>query len=86
MIGCKIIAVHVPGKNNELADDLSRNRHLSFLSKAPYMEQSPSPVPIQLPPLLLDKGNWMCLHWTQTFTSIFTEVWMNLHIGHIEPA
>ena len=49
----------MPGRVNDLADDLSCNRLLSFLSKAPYMDKEPSRFPAQLPPLLLGGGNWM---------------------------
>ena len=50
----ELVAVHIPGASNTLADDLSRNRLTSFLSKAPSADQVPTPVPPQLPPLLLD--------------------------------
>ena len=39
---------------NHLADDLSRNRVSSFLSKVPHAAQTPVPVPAPLVGLLLD--------------------------------
>ena len=79
-----IVAVHVPGKDNVWADDLSRDRHLSFLSKAPHMERLASPFPPQLPPLLLVDGNWMSPRWTRRFSSIFGGAWQPLPSGPIE--
>ena len=40
-----VMAVHLAGRDNELADDLSRDRHISFLSKAPHMDRAPSSSP-----------------------------------------
>ena len=68
----QLVASHVPGVENALADDLSRNRLPSFLLKAPAMEQSPTLVPSALPPLLLGEGNWTCRRWTRSFTSMLT--------------
>ena len=80
-----VVGVHVPGKDNDLADDLSRNRHLSFLSKAPRMDKAPSPVPDQLPTLLLEQGNWMCPRWTRTFITTFAGASPTPPTGHTEP-
>ena len=46
-------AEHLPGRDNILADDLSCDRHLSFLSKAPDMRRDPAVVPPLLPAVLL---------------------------------
>ena len=78
--------VYVPGKENDLADDLSRDRHLSFLSKAPHMDKTPTPVPDQLPMLLLGQGNWMCPRWTRTFITTFTEASPTQPTEHTKPA
>ena len=79
-----IVAVHVPGKDNVWADDLSRDRHLSFLSKAPHMERLASPFPPQLPSLLLVDRNWMSPRWTKRFSSIFSWAWPPPPSGPIE--
>ena len=44
-----VVAVHLAGRDNELAD-LSRDRHISFLSKALHMDQAPSSSPPPPPP------------------------------------
>ena len=67
----KLMATHIAGVHNGLADDLSRNRCSSFLSKAPWASPHPSPVPVQLAALLLDLSqDWMSLSWTQQFSTI----------------
>ena len=50
----ELTSTHIAGARNSLADDLSRNRRSSFLSKAPWVTPHPSPVSIQLAALLLD--------------------------------
>ena len=45
----RLVAEYLPGVQNDLADDLSRNRRSSFLLKAPDMHKEPSPVPPSLP-------------------------------------
>ena len=81
----QVVAVHVPGKENVLADDLSRDHLSSFLSKAPQMAQVASTFPQQLPAVLLTPGNWMCPRWTKTFASFFNEVSPAPLKGRIEP-
>ena len=66
----EVVAMHIPGACNTLADDLSRNR-LASLSKAPSADQVPTPVPPQLPTLLLDLSqDWALPAWTRQFTAI----------------
>lgn len=61
---------HIPGKCNDLADDLSRNHAYTFLSKRPGATDQASRVPPQLLDLLLDVGlDWLCPSWTARFTS-----------------
>ena len=67
----ELIATHIVGVHNSLADDLSRNRRSSFLSKAPWVTPHPSTVPVQLAALLLDLSqDWMSPSWTQQFSTI----------------
>ena len=49
----RLTAVYLPGILNGLADDLSRNHRLSFLSKA---NKAPSSVPTRLSELLSGRG------------------------------
>ena len=66
---CRLSAVYLPGVLNTLADDLSRDRRSSFLSKAPGMDKVPSPAPPGLPELLLGVGDWTSPSWIATFNS-----------------
>ena len=53
---------------NCLADDLSCNRAFSFLSKAPHVSPSPTPVPPGLVDLLLDtQADWISQQWCHRF-------------------
>lgn len=65
---CALIAEHIPGAHNDRADDLSRNRLLSFLQKTPQA----LPVPTAIPPSLLDllfrsRPDWLSDTWKQQF-------------------
>ena len=68
---CKLHVVpsHIPGKHDELADDLSRNRLLSFPQKAPSMAPTPCTIPQPLRDLLLDPVDWTSAAWRTRFTS-----------------
>ena len=67
----ELTTTHIAWVHNSLADDLSRNRRSSFLSKAPWVTSHPSPVPVQLAALLLDLSqDWMSPSWTQQFSTI----------------
>lgn len=48
-----LIATHIAGECNSLADDLSQNALPSFLSKALHMESNLTPILPQLPALRL---------------------------------
>lgn len=65
--------VHITGVANDLADDLSRDRAMSFLSKVPHARPLPTPLPLPLLELLLDtNGTWTSPDWTRRFRSIAT--------------
>ena len=69
--GFTLSLVHISGVNNDLADDLSRDRLVSFLSKVPGAQPLPTPLPPPLLELLFDtKGTWTSSDWTQKFRSI----------------
>ena len=64
----EVVAAYLPGIHNSLADDLSRNRLLSFRSKVPSADPLPAPMPLHLPDLLLDTSqDWTSPAWTQSF-------------------
>ena len=70
--------VHIAGVANELADDLSRNRLSSFLSKVPQACHLPTPIPSPLTKLLLDTAvTWTSPSWTQRFASTATWAWLH---------
>ena len=66
-LGFEVVATHVPGRENMLADDLSRNNYSAFLSKAPSAESAPTGIPPELPALLLDQNGWTSPNWTHLF-------------------
>ena len=63
-------ASHIPGKMNDLADDLSRKRASLFLLKVPIAQ----PFPTRIPPQLMDvlvvgQPDWMSVDWTTLFST-----------------
>ena len=68
------VASYLPGHLNTLADDLSRNRQDSFLSKARNMEAEPSRTHRDLPVLLLEGKGWTSPAWTTQFSAILRGV------------
>ena len=67
----EITCSHIPGLDNGLADDLSRNRISAFLSKVPEASQQPACIPAPLLDLLLDMDlDWLSPRWTEQFSSI----------------
>jgi len=69
----ELTAAHVAGKDNQLADDLSRNQLSSFRSKVPQADQDPSSIPVDLPRLLFHELDWTSPTWTRLWTSIVTK-------------
>lgn len=64
-------AVYINTHDNHLADDLSRNHTLSFLSKVPHASRTPSQVPPGLVSLLLDtRADWTSRQWRHRFKNI----------------
>lgn len=72
--GFEIIAEYLPGRENILADDLSRNRRFAFLSKARQPDIAPAALPEELPELLLDPDGWTSPRWTERFYDMLTAV------------
>ena len=64
------VAEHIPGAENGLADDLSRNRLDSYLLQVPEASKSPVPICPVLVELLLDSGaQWNSPTWISQFSS-----------------
>ena len=67
-----VMAEHLPGRENMLADDLSRNRLSAFLSKAQSPDAQSAVLPLELVDLLLDQTGWTSPRWTKCFVTIVT--------------
>ena len=67
-------ATHVVGKKNTFADALSRNNASLFLSQMPHINQQPTPIPQQLPGLLVQNITWTCTSWIQQLDCIFRQL------------
>ena len=68
--GFTLSVVHITGVANDLADDLSRDKLVSFLQKVPTA-QPQTPLSLPLIELLQDTaGTWTSRDWTQRFSSI----------------
>ena len=65
-------AKHTPGRENTLADAISRNRNDLFLSQAPAsMKRSPDEIPPEVSQLLcLQEPDWLCPAWRRLFNYI----------------
>ncbi len=69
-----LAAAYIPGPQNDLADDISRGRTLSFLSKVPAACPHPAPVhPAILSMLLHSKPDWSSRDWRNLFGTILQE-------------
>ncbi len=73
-MGCQLVGSYIDTHANHLADDLSRNRVLSFLSKVPTANPTATPVPHQLLDLLLNPLTWVSLEWRHRFSDTFRRV------------
>ena len=61
-------AEYIDTHTNHIADDISRNNLSSFFLKVPRAYPSPSPIPRELPHLLLNQqASWISPHWRQLF-------------------
>lgn len=69
-------AEHIAGKDNPLADDLSRNNLPSFMQKCPRKpSKTPTAIPSPLRDMLLNsKPDWNSPTWTQLFRATLRQV------------
>ena len=72
-----LYGVYIDTHSNHLADDLSRNNVLSFLTKVPSADsQPPTPTLPDLLSLLLNpQADWISQQWRQRFSAIFRKAW-----------
>ena len=69
--GFSHVAEHIPGKHNEAADALSRNRVDNFLSIFPQAQPTSVIIPQPVQELLLDTTlSWTSTRWTELFKCI----------------
>ena len=67
-----LVAAHIKGVDNILADALSRNNALLFSAQLPHARPDPSTIPPELLDLLLlSKPDWTSQHWTELWSSTF---------------
>ena len=83
--GFEMTASHLPGRDNVPANDLSRNRRSSFLSKVNSPDETPTCIPPELPGLLLDREGWTSRRWTERFCSILAAEWLTQPEEPISP-
>ena len=75
---------HIPGEQNEAADALSHNNHLSFLSQVPSTRRAPSQIPPGLLQVLVQKQpDWTSRSWT-TLLEILYEGTSRLHTESLQ--
>lgn len=71
----EVVSRHIPGAENNLADDLSRNRLSSFRSKLPLCNPEPAVIPPSLLQWLLHpQMDWTSHSWMQQFNSFVQRV------------
>jgi len=71
-LDCHLVGDYIDTRSNHLADDLSRDRAFSFLSKVPSVDRHPAPTSAQLLSLLLNpQADWISQQWCQQFGAIF---------------
>ncbi len=82
-LGCHLFGSYIDTHANHLADDLSRDRAFSFLSKVPSASHTPTPVPPHLLDLLLNpQADWVSQEWRQRFSGTFRRAWRRPHVAH----
>ena len=73
--GCHLRPEYISTSHNHLADDLSRDKLSSFLSKVPSASILPSPLSEPLLDLLLNQqADWISPTWRRLFRDIFRRV------------
>ena len=69
-----LVSKHIPGKHNDLADALSRNKLPHFLSYYPQAKPTPTQIPAPLYEALISQApNWTSIPWASQFGSIISK-------------
>ncbi len=77
-VGCHLLGEYIETYNNDLADDLSCNNLVSFLSKVPSADNHPTHLsPQQLYLLLNPQADWVSEQWRSRFSTIFSRDWLH---------
>ena len=72
MVGLELVASHIRGVENTMADALSRDNVTTFRSLWPEASPEPSAIPEALLDLLLvRKPDWTSPSWTELWSIIF---------------
>ena len=73
-LGIKLRAVHVPGKDNELADAISRNNlHLSFSQVPQAIKERVEVPPVLLSVIVETQPDWTSVDWCRWFRTCFPQ-------------
>ena len=71
-MNCELVASHIPGVNNTIADAISRNKMTLFHTLLPQANHEPTVIPEALLDLLIiSRPDWTSTHWTELWSSIF---------------
>ena len=66
----QLVATHIRGEVNTLADNLSCDALPAFFSMTQQMDPVPTPIELRLSALLLEAGDWTSQTWTASFSAI----------------
>ena len=72
---CELVAKHIPGRHNTLADALSRNNLMLFRYLHPQALPCPTPLPAELLDLLIiEQPDWTSQRWTDLWSATLMQV------------
>lgn len=74
-----VVAQHLPGRHNSLADSISRNNHQVFLKECLSMSKNPTPISPSLITLLFLQEDWTSSTWQMKFKSCINYRHCSIH-------